>query len=179
MQNLLNFFHEIEKLKKLKRAGWVLRKIPDPESVADHSWRTAVMALVLAKEAKVDQNKCVKMALVHELAEIIIGDLTPYDHVSEAKKYQLELNAFTKLLKNLKDKEMLNLWLEMEQHKTPEAKLVQELDRLELLFQAAEYQTRFPPKGPGFERFWLNAKGYFKIKPIKVLYKLLESQRKK
>ena len=72
---LIDFFHEIGSLKDLKRTGWLMRKVSNPESVADHSFRTAVMALILAPRLKLNTEKCLKMAVLHDLAEARIGDI--------------------------------------------------------------------------------------------------------
>src|SRR3989339_2211175 len=79
MEDLIDFLHKVGQLKGLKRTGWVYKNIPDPESVAEHSFRTAILALVLADELKADKERLVKMALIHDLAESITGDLTPWD----------------------------------------------------------------------------------------------------
>ena len=61
-------------LKRVRRRGWVLRGVTEPESVADHSFRTALLALVLARDDSFDRGRCVAMALVHDLAEAVVGD---------------------------------------------------------------------------------------------------------
>jgi 5'-deoxynucleotidase YfbR-like HD superfamily hydrolase len=71
----LEFAHIIGKLKSLVRTGWTRYDVRDPEDVADHSFRTALLALVLAKEAGVDAEKAVAMALVHDIGEAKIGDI--------------------------------------------------------------------------------------------------------
>jgi putative hydrolase of HD superfamily len=80
MHNLLNFFVEIGKLKKMPRRGWVLRDIENPESIAEHSFRVAVLAWFLAREkGNLDLEKIIKMALIHDICEVYAGDITPYD----------------------------------------------------------------------------------------------------
>ena len=63
--------------------------VPQPESVAGHMYRMAVLGL-LAGDA-LDKNRCVKMCLVHDLAESIVGDITPHDNVSKEEKHRREL----------------------------------------------------------------------------------------
>src|SRR3989344_4869167 len=63
------FMGHVGDLKKLDRTGWARRGIQNPESVADHSFRTTIMALVLADGAGVDQNKAVKIGLIHEFED--------------------------------------------------------------------------------------------------------------
>ena len=71
----LDFFSTISKLKESKRAGWVLHGIQNGESVADHSFQVAIMAMFLANNVGVDQNKSVQMALIHDIGESVIGDV--------------------------------------------------------------------------------------------------------
>jgi len=87
MKEFIEFLHRVENLKTQKRKGWMIRGIKNPESIADHSYRMAIIALTLSKEEGLDQNKCVKMALAHDLAESIVGDITPYDKISKEEKY--------------------------------------------------------------------------------------------
>ena len=72
---LLELWLEVLGLKDEPRAGWVLRGVSNPESVADHSWGTALLALVFAADAGVDAARAVNIALVHDLAEVRVGDV--------------------------------------------------------------------------------------------------------
>ena len=71
---ILDFALLAGKLKELKRAGWIRHHVPLPESVAEHSYRVAMLAMVLAKRANVDELTAIKIALVHDLAEVEVGD---------------------------------------------------------------------------------------------------------
>ena len=70
-------------LKKIPRQGWIdkagISESVDPESVADHSnqYSVAVMAMLFGDNAKMDTCKMIRMALLHDIAESITGDLTP------------------------------------------------------------------------------------------------------
>lgn len=131
------------KLKRLPRKGWVLNHVNDPESVADHSMRTSFLALTLCPP-EVDKSKAVQMALIHDLAESIITDITPLDGVTLEDKYQRESAAWTQISKSLDNDDMQKLWQEMEDGKTDEAKFVYQLDKLEMLIQAEEYENLQP-----------------------------------
>ena len=74
---LIEFISEVGRLKRLPRTGWVESGVPDPESVADHSFRVALLTLVLADLKGLDALKAVRMALIHDLGEAETGDLTP------------------------------------------------------------------------------------------------------
>jgi len=131
------------KLKREKRQGWKYFNVKNPESVADHSFRTALMAAVLGKEAGLDVAKVTKMALVHDLAEAITGDIADSDGVDYEKKHIMEKKAFSEIVLNLpkgQTEEIMGLWLEFEENKTKEARFVWQLDRLEMALQTLEYQ---------------------------------------
>jgi putative hydrolase of HD superfamily len=91
----------------------------------------------------VDRTRCLKMALVHDLAEGLTGDFTPYDPVSKEEKHRLEEAAFLQVVEPLgaaAREEVLGLWREYEEGSSPEARVVKDLDKLEMLVQACEYE---------------------------------------
>ena len=146
MENIIEFLEQINKLKKLKRKGWVIRCIPNPESVADHSFRVSVMALMLAKKFNLDENKCIKLSIIHDLAESIVGDITPYDNISNLDKEKLELEAMKKLTNNLDNSDIYKIFKEYIEQKTLEAKFVYQIDKIEMLLQAYEYELKHGKK---------------------------------
>jgi putative hydrolase of HD superfamily len=140
MENLIEFLHKVGELKKIKRTGWVYYKVPDPESVAEHSFRVAVMALILSEKLGFDKDKCVKMAVVHDLAESLVGDITPWDKKEMESKHENETKAMHELTARIDNEEIMKLWEEYEEGKTPEAVFVRELDKAEMFLQAWEYE---------------------------------------
>ncbi|RVW88365.1 HD domain-containing protein 2 [Vitis vinifera] len=70
----IDFLTLCHRLKTTKRAGWVKREVNNPESVADHMFRMGLMALIASDMTGVDRNKCVKMAIVHDIAEELAGN---------------------------------------------------------------------------------------------------------
>lgn len=164
--SLLEFFGTINRLKEIKRTGWIERGVKGPESVADHGFGTAVMAFFLAGELKVDKSRLVKMLLVHDLHESISGDLildfgrfgSSFKGLGGKEKKEREGKAFRELAGiagEKRAKEFEVLWNEFEERKTREAKIAREIDVLEMLFQAAEYERkknfRKPVWGPWIE----------------------------
>jgi len=133
----------IGNLKQVKRTGWVRRDVPSPESVADHMYRMAMMAFCIPHDSGLDRDKCIKIALVHDMAETMVGDLTPWCNVEKAEKSRREEEA-TQHISSLVDteagKEIYELWLEYEHQKSPEAKFVKDCDKLDMLYQAYEYE---------------------------------------
>ncbi|KAF8966259.1 HD domain-containing protein [Flammula alnicola] len=140
----LAFIHVLERLKTQKRTGWVDHKIPNPESISDHMYRMAVLAM-LSEDTKLDVSKCVMMALVHDLAEAQVGDIAPREGIPKAEKHRLEAEAMHNfvhdMLHDSPAAQKINLlWLEYEEGRTAEAKFVKDLDRFEMASQALEYE---------------------------------------
>ena len=120
-------------LKQLPRTGWVRSNVEHPESVAAHSWGMAILALRLAPK-ELDLIKVLSMCLVHDLPEIIVGDLTPYDNTTN--KAEMERNAMKQLAP-----EWLELFEEYEVGESEEAKFVKQIDKLDMGLQAILYQN--------------------------------------
>jgi putative hydrolase of HD superfamily len=146
MEEVLRALSQTGRLKELARAGWVREGVPRPESVAGHSFRAALLALALVPELGADTNKLVRMLLVHDLAESdpAVGDITPYDGIPPEEKHRRERAAMERLCAALPNgAEMLALWGEYEEGRTPEARLAKQLDALEMALQAAEYEREY------------------------------------
>jgi putative hydrolases of HD superfamily len=167
------FMGHVGKLKQIERSGWVRSGIQNPESVADHSFRVTFMALVLADKAKVDQNKAIRMALIHDLAESLVGDLTPMDKVTSEEKSRLEEEAFTKICSDVDNgSELVRLFKEYETGETAEAQFVKRLDKMEIMFQAHEYGKSQPHIN--LRQFWNYIRG-FDFGDLKEIYDDLEA----
>ena len=123
-------------LKDVDREGWKRVGIARPESVAAHSWGVAFLAL-LRCPAGLDRGKVLAMAVLHDLAEVRVGDLTPHDGVSRHEKHARERAAMQGLLGHRP--ELLELWEEAEAGVTPEARFMKQLDRADMGLQAERY----------------------------------------
>ena len=146
-EKLIDLFAEVNKLKTTRRAGWLRNGIPEQEaeSVAEHTFRTAVIAMVFGDILKLDTEKLIKMALLHDLAEIKIGDITPYDNIPLEEKLANEEKVLRELFQNLPiEKEYIKLWLEYAQQRSSEAVILRNIDKLEMALQAKEYQNTYP-----------------------------------
>ncbi len=141
---LLDFFHFALELKKIPRKGWISKVgIKNPESVADHSYATAIMAMVLSDNSKLDTEKVLKMSLLHDLAESITGDFIP-NEISKKDKKILENKAMKKIFGKLPLKlatQYSKVWQEYIQSKTKESIFLHEIDKLEMAIQAAKYSS--------------------------------------
>ena len=121
-------------LKDVLRQGWVNAGVESPESVAAHSWGMAILALKLCP-ANLNLEHVLKLCLVHDLPEVIVGDLTPQDDVST--KSADERAAMERLAP-----EWVSLFDEYENQTTPEAVFVKTLDKLDMALQAKVYMRR-------------------------------------
>lgn len=173
IEGLARFVHQVGRLKRVPRTGWLDRGVPpiSTESVADHSFRVALLAWVAAEEATgLDRDRVLTLALLHDLAEAVTGDLPPYDpeallgvagsdraallnrrHLRSAAqrdaKRVAESEAFADLIADLPDRvrrELAALWQELEAGESAEARFVKQADKLETFFQSREYLAEDP-----------------------------------
>ena len=178
VKNLLNFFHRAGRLKDIERSGWKLYRVKKPESVADHSWRTALMAMLFAKRLGLNENRAIKMALVHDLTEAITGDYMP-NEISRTEKRRKERAALRALGKKLgrDGSELLPLWEEFEFEKSREGKLVREIDRLEMALQAVEYENG--KRALNLQGFLDSVEHLLTIKQLQDMFGEVKAMRKK
>jgi putative hydrolase of HD superfamily len=142
---LIEAYFEFNHLKQLYRQGWLRVGISPErcESVAEHSLGVALLCLFIADSwfPEADASKVVRIALLHDLGEARVGDITPHDGVSSTQKHALERQAVEQILGRLpRGAEYLALWEEYEQGSSFEAKLVRQVDRLEMALQACVYE---------------------------------------
>ena len=143
-ENVLDFFAEAGKLKYIKRSGWWMVGIPHEESVAEHSFRCAVIGYVLAKMEKVDPYKVLVMTLFNDLHEAWINDMhkvaSTYLNAKEAEKKAFS-DQVEPLEKDLKG-DLTHLRGEYDSQETPESLIARDADILECLIQAKEYSDQ-------------------------------------
>lgn len=172
--SLIALFGHLNDLKSLKRTGWLDRGVPpaEVESVADHTALTSMIGwLVALDDPDLDAPRVLQLALIHDLAESIAGDPTPYDreeipaaddiravraffsvrHPRSAQSRlvkqiaeQAAMEHLTALMPNLAAAEVVALWQEYEEQSTPEARFVKQIDLLEAFLQSMDYVDRFP-----------------------------------
>jgi putative hydrolases of HD superfamily len=169
----IEFARLIGRLKTTPRTGWVRRGVPRYESVADHSWRVAALSFLLLRGDnddendmnKIDVSKCIQLAVVHDMAECIIGDIAPDDNVSAEDKRNREDIAVQKLaslldsalegttttttgtgkseISQVNTSFFTELFNEYECRQSNESRAVKDLDLLDMILQADEYEERF------------------------------------
>lgn len=142
---LIEAYFELNHLKQLFRQGWLRVGIPPErcESVAEHSFFVALLGLFVAEGVfpEADASKVVRIALLHDLGEAYAGDITPHDGVDKEAKHALERRAVETIFGKLpRAAEYLALWDEYERGTSFEARLVRQLDRLEMGLQACVYE---------------------------------------
>src|SRR5262245_61627734 len=142
-------------LKQVRRKGWVDRGVPNAESVADHSYRVALLGWALARSRGLDAERAMLIGLVHDLAEAEVGDETPFDALlagpepfdrgqfdslppedpaRRAAKQARERSAIERLAARLPAPladELAAAWRDYAAQRSPEARLVKQLDRVE------------------------------------------------
>jgi putative hydrolase of HD superfamily len=139
MGQLERALHRAMALKALPRAGWVRAGVARPESVADHSWGVAYLVLALCPPG-LDLGRALAIAVVHDLAEVATGDITPHDGVAREEKARRESSALEQLLAPLdRAAELHALWRELEDGSSPEGRFVKACDRLDMAIQARRY----------------------------------------
>lgn len=138
LRETVKIFYEAGVLKRIPRSGWFLAGIKNPETIAEHLFRSALIGYFLAKMEKADENKVMKMCLTHDLAEVRIGERNKVNARYIDSK-QAELKAFQDIFKKIDNKEFVNLFKELYDKRTKEAVVAKDADMLEVIIQAREY----------------------------------------
>jgi len=157
LKGIIEFLRAAGRLKGLPRTGWLEAGVETPESVAEHSYRTAVLAVVLADLEGLDAGKAARMALLHDLAEAETGDLTPEQKGRLGPAYSKgEAEAVDRALSSLPEplaEAYRAAWREYHGMASPEAEAVAQADKVEMLLQALEYEEEgIDPSR--LDRFW-------------------------
>lgn len=160
-------------LKQLPRTGWLYAGVVQPESVAEHSYVTALLVLHLgsainqswqdeALDGPIDLGKATQMALLHDLAESLLTDLPKRsaELLGTDLKHKAEESAMHEILGSLPNQDQfLTLTQDYAQKSTPEARLVKDADRLEMIFQAHMYEQRGQAN---LAEFWEGHQWYYR-----------------
>lgn len=173
MRQIVNYFFEINVLKRMKRSGSWIAGIQTPDSIAEHAFRTAQIGYVLAELENADSAKVTLMCLFHDNAEVRIGDhhkiMARYFETAEAEKkatWEQLLNLPEKVAKKIE-----NFSDEFMERKTTEAIIAKDADLLELALQSKEYLEL------GYEgkQNWLNnIEKSLKTKTAKQIFKAIK-----
>lgn len=137
-------------LKREGRTAWEEAELDHVESVAGHSWGVALLTVLHGTQADVDVGHAVQLAVVHDVAESITGDIISADKrpnenrdhaLTEQQKHHLEERAMERLAPIAGDRAHVRaLWEEYEARESDEARFVKDMDTLELAYQTVAYQ---------------------------------------
>ncbi|MEF3274224.1 MAG: HD domain-containing protein [Chloroflexus sp.] len=166
-------------LKLLPRTGWLQRGVRDVESIAEHSYGVAVLCLLIGDLiADIDRSRLLAIALLHDLAESLMGDLpaSATRLIGQETKRQAERAGLVSLIGHLpRASEYLALWDEYSSGSSREARLVKAIDRLELMAQALAYERA---GARGLDEFWpFNDDWASEFPPVKALAAHLRAER--
>jgi putative hydrolase of HD superfamily len=156
LDRLRSLLDRANDLKQLPRTGWLLAGVAAPESVADHSFAVAVLALFLAElvnedwaaeglDGPLDAGEVARLALIHDLAESVLTDLPlrSAELLGATAKHEAEERAMIGLLADLPGaSDYVDRWRAYDAASTPEARLVKDADKLEMVHQARRYERR-------------------------------------
>lgn len=137
-KELLDFLHIAEKLKCNTRHSYTSNW--RHESVAEHSWRLALMALLMKDQIPgVDMDKVLRMCLIHDLGEAITGDIPSFEKTDANERTEAKaIDGLVASLPHPLSGELAALFAEMESKETPEARVFKALDRMEAVLQHNE-----------------------------------------
>jgi putative hydrolases of HD superfamily len=145
IEGILEFLRAAERLKTVTRSGWT--SVGEQESVAEHTWRLCLMALVLyGRSGDADVGRLLKICLIHDLGEAIRGDVPAPDQLEGDAKAAEERADLLQLIEPLPEAlriEILELWDEYEAGSSREGRLAKGLDKLETILQHT--QGKNPP----------------------------------
>lgn len=140
----------LERLKTTKREGWRRFGIVHGESISDHMYRMSILTMLAptSLSSRINVPHCTKMALIHDMAESLVGDITPVDGVAKPEKSRREAETMDYLCSGLlgnvygglNGQEIRKIWQEYEDSETLESKYVHDIDKMELLLQMMEYE---------------------------------------
>lgn len=137
LEGILKFLRDSEQLKDTYRASYT--STGRTESVAEHTWRLCLMALILEKHfPEIDISRVIKICLIHDLGEAINGDIPAPSQDDSTNKSENERRDLLQLTDSLPvdlQKELVELWDEYENASSEEAKIAKALDKLETIIQ--------------------------------------------
>ena len=137
LEEIIEFFERIDALKRVLRQSSLIPRDGEEtrrENVAEHSWHVAMLALLMEERLEregLDVGRIIRMLLVHDLAEIISGDMDPFKS-RKSTMDAVEASASEKLLKLAPagvGRQLEELWSEFRQKETPEAIRAHSIDR--------------------------------------------------
>lgn len=180
--HLLDLLLELQILDRVPRSGYFLRGVPEAESVSEHSWHVVFLVWALGRRLEregigLDLFRAVEIALVHDLAELRVGDLprTANRYFPAGAKKHAERAAMADILRPLPERAQ-DLYAEYEAGETPEARLVKACDKLQLMIKVSVYEGW---GAGGLREFWHNPENFPDggFPPVRELFEELRRRR--
>jgi len=177
-ETLLDLLLEAQILDRIPRSGYVLRGVAEPESVTEHSWHVLFLVWTLGPRVPgLDVGRAVEIALVHDLAELRVGDLprTAAHYFPAGAKKEAESAAMADVLAPLPPRAR-ELYREYQEGTSAEARMVKACDKLQLMLKVAVYERW----GTGaLAEFWDNPDNFpdLGIEPVGQLFDELRRRR--
>lgn len=167
----------LKDLEEMPRTGWVRKNVPSPENVKLHTDYVEKYAFAEAPSG-VDSYRAQAIASIHDIPEAIVTDFTPNDPISKGDKAALEILAVKVIYQSSpRLDEIQGLIKEYEEQKTPESHWVHDVDKLDPLFVALQYEAKYPQQIGLFKEFADYAGPRLKTEKGKALYSdLVENQ---
>ena len=182
LNRILDFMVEVDRLKEIKREGWVLGAVGNPEHVGDHSFSTALLSYLMAEKGGLDSFKCMKMALIHDINEAVAGDIAKRAReedqvVSNTEKKRIEEKNMSQILSILDPEtraEFRALWNELEDRTTPEAQLVKQCDQFDYVRMLVKYSKRL--SGKRVDEFFETGGKSIDLPEIRYMYNRIDEE---
>ncbi len=184
--NILNFYKDYIKLEQVIRKGWLMCNVPADriESVADHTLQLILLANIITKELnfELDNQKLTEMLLIHDLGEVIVGDISEVEEnrdIKKAKEAEAVKSLFSKLSSEI-GQHYYSLWLEMENQNTPLSKFAYLLDKIDAVIKSGIYEEQYNLDGLFTEFSELQKqRGTFENTQLDEFFNFLDSKFKK
>jgi len=178
-EDLLDLLLELQILDRVPRAGYFLRGVADAESVTEHCWHVLFLVWTLGRQIDgVDTFRAIEIALVHDLAELRVGDLprTASRYFPQGAKHRAETAAMAEILAPLPQRAQ-ELYAEYQAAETAEARLVKACDKLQLMLKVNVYESW---GSTGLREFWDNPENFPDggFAPVRELFEALRARRR-
>ena len=176
--SLLATLLELQVLDRVPRSGWMLRGVPEPESVAEHNWHVAFLVWILGREVEgLDVLRAVELAMIHDVAEVRLGDLprTTARYLPRSVKHEAEGAALLELMASRRELAR-SLYEEYRRGESREARFVSACDKLQLMLKASVYESW----GAGaLAEFWENPANFpdDEFRPVREVFEELRELR--
>lgn len=182
-KQMVEFMIIAGKLKWRKRSGWLRERMPEPETVAEHTFRVVILSRILAPLFRLSSEKLTSMAIFHDLAEGVLGD--PVTQRGKRNVGSHDIEKESRFMKNVFYKlgrpDLFKYWeeniLENGLNKTKYSDILYQIGKIATVWQAFEYELRGVPR-ESTKEFWENADYHVKHPYLRKLLRVFKQTRK-